>query len=231
MKKPFIITGRKGVLDALQNGVCFQEILITQSTLNSLRAVLAQQKLKVVLKEELDSRVSTNHQGIAGILTQLNIHNDLKLIQKLQPPTILLLDHIESPYNLGAIIRSANAFGVNYIIVPNRRAAFINEYVLKVSSGGFVNMHFFQVNSLIAAVNKLKKLDYWIYATHKDQSSQDLKTTSLRQKCVIIVGNEDKGVSKALLRASDTKIWIQTIGSVESLNVSVATAIILSSVR
>lgn len=160
MKKPFIITGRKGVLDALQNGVCFQEILITQSTLNSLRAVLAQQKLKVVLKEELDSRVSTNHQGIAGILTQLNIHNDLKLIQKLQPPTILLLDHIESPYNLGAIIRSANAFGVNYIIVPNRRAAFINEYVLKVSSGGFVNMHFFQVNSLIAAVNKLKKLDY-----------------------------------------------------------------------
>lgn len=175
MKKQFIISGRKSVTDALRCNVCFEEILLTQNAFNSLKTLLSKQKVKVVRKEELDAKVSTNHQGVVGVLKRLNIYSDLKLLQELKPPKILLLDHIESPHNLGAIIRSANAFGVNYIIFPDRRAAFINEHVLKVSSGGFISMHFFKVKSLLATINKLKSLGYWVYATSKDEGFQHLK--------------------------------------------------------
>ncbi|MDI4567880.1 MAG: 23S rRNA (guanosine(2251)-2'-O)-methyltransferase RlmB, partial [Mycoplasma sp.] len=172
-----------------------------------------------------------NHQGYVALISNFeyfDINYLYKKIEQNQVSKILILDHIQDPQNLGSILRTANAFSWEHIIIPNKRAATINSTVLKVASGGENNLKIYKVNSLFSVCQNLKKLNFWIYSSslNKTKTIPLYKVDKLSKKAIIL-GNEGKGVSNTLLNISDQEFYIPMSGSVESLNVSIATGIIL----
>ncbi len=221
-----LVCGKNSVLDAINNNLKISKIY-TLKFFNIENPKFDKSKIEIVSKEFLDELTRENHQGIVAIIENNFQYCNLEKIIKDKPQIILMLDHIEDPHNLGAILRTANAAGVKHIIIPDKRSADINETVLKVSSGGFINMNIAKVPSLQPVVEKLKSQNYWIYASAINEKAQDYSKVQYNAPLVLIVGNEAKGVSNTLLKASDQLIYINMFGTVQSLNVSVATGILL----
>lgn len=174
-----------------------------------------------------------NHQGVV-LETKPFEYSDLNSIitfsKKQKHPLILILDAIEDPHNFGAIIRSADAFGVDGIIIKNRNQAPINMTVSKVSTGAIDYVKIAQVSNLTTALNKLKENGYWIYAA--DGSGKDeYQKINYDGPVALVVGSEGNGISRLVLDNSDFIIKIPMSGHVNSLNVSVATGILLSRIR
>lgn len=140
---------------------------------------------------------------------------------------ILILDSIEDPFNFGAILRSADAFGVSAVIYKKNNQAQINEFVSKTSLGAVNNLKLFRVPNLVNTINLLKKYKFWIYASLLDKNASDVTKVKFDQKTCLIVGNENKGISDLVAKESDFKVMIPMYGKVQSLNVSVATGILL----
>lgn len=217
------ICGKNSVVDAIENKVPIKQIFLTNKN-----SIFIPQNIKIlyVTKEYLNKLVSQNHQGYVAEIESIPFY-DIEVIYKDKPNKVLVLDHLQDPHNFGAIIRSANAAGVFYIIFPKERAVDVNETVLKVSSGGFVNMKFIKVGSLSATITKLKKNNFWIYSTNLGSDSIPLDQVQFNYPMALILGTEKSGVSTTLLKLSDQNIYIPTNGTVQSLNVSVAAGIIL----
>ncbi|MEA4206298.1 23S rRNA (guanosine(2251)-2'-O)-methyltransferase RlmB [Mycoplasma sp. 1199] len=226
-----IVYGKNSVIDCVNNKLDISEIHLTdEGSLkyfkddNTLRGI----KIVITDKKTLDEETKENHQGFKAILKSVNYKglDDLWRLHKDNSP-ILVLDKIQDPHNFGAIIRTANAGGIKHIIFPKDNAAVINSTVLKVSSGGFVNMNFYRVNSLNAALTQLKKRGYWVYSTVLDEKALPYTTVEYDRPTILVVGNEGDGVSKSVLSVTDQTIYIPQRGNVQSLNVSVATGIIV----
>ena len=111
--------------------------------------------------------------------------------------------------------------------MPTKRSAEVNNVVLKISSGGFVGMKIVKVPSLQSTISKLKKANYWIYSSVLSKESKNYSMVNYNFPLVLVVGNESKGISKTLVKESDELIYIPIKGTVQSLNVSVATGIML----
>lgn len=217
------ICGRNSLADAIKNGFIFKEIYLLKPTNDQ---IFLKQKVKVVSRDFLDKLVSLNHQGFVGVLENFKFF-EIDTLVKDKPKIILILDHIQDQNNLGNIIRTANCFGIKHIILPKKRAAKLNETTMKVSSGGFVGLKFILVNSIVSAINKLKEMDFWIYATDLKEKSRKIQEIQFNYPCAIILGNEATGIKKSSLNASDQTFFIPLEGTVNSLNVTVATGIIL----
>lgn len=142
---------------------------------------------------------------------------------------VLVLDHIEDPHNLGAIVRSADAFGVDAVVIPARRASPLTDAAERSAAGATAWLPVIQVKNLRAAVDQLKDAGFWIYAA--DMSGSALGAKPLGKKVAILLGNEGKGVSRILKDAADECISIPMFGHVESLNVSVSAAILMYEYR
>lgn len=220
------IYGKNSVQEAIEQNIEIS-VVYTLSHLDFLK----NKNFKVVIctKNELDKKVNfANHQGIVAETPDYN-YADINYIIKQNPPVILVLDHVQDPQNLGAIIRTANAAGVKDIVIPKDRAAQITPAVLKVASGGIANMNIAKVASLFDFITKMKSENYWIYATALSESAKSFKDVVYNQPAIIVVGNEQKGVSATILKSADEIVSIPMKGSVESLNVATATGIILFS--
>jgi 23S rRNA (guanosine2251-2'-O)-methyltransferase len=142
---------------------------------------------------------------------------------------VFVLDHIEDPHNLGAIIRSADAFGVDAVVIPTRRASPLTDAAERSAAGATAWLPVIQAKNLRAAVDQLKDAGFWIYAA--DMTGRALSAKPLEKKAAILLGNEGKGVSKILRDAADECISIPMFGHVESLNVSVSAAIFMYEYR
>jgi 23S rRNA (guanosine2251-2'-O)-methyltransferase len=142
-----------------------------------------------------------------------------------RPSLILVLDHIEDPQNLGAILRSADAFGVDAVIMPQRRASPISNAAARASAGAIAWVPILRLSNLRSAVDTLKKAGYWVYAA--DMDGKPLTSAGIAPKSVIILGNEGSGVSQILRKVADDIVSIPMQGHVESLNVSVSAAILM----
>ncbi|WP_246529760.1 23S rRNA (guanosine(2251)-2'-O)-methyltransferase RlmB [Mycoplasma zalophi] len=215
-----IIVGRNSVIDALANGYDIEKIYIQ----NNINIKLNFKNIEYVSKEKLNSLTDQNHQGIIAIIKPFNYADFNELILK-KPEQVIILDHIQDPHNLGAIMRSANAFGLKWIIIPKDRAASVNATALKISSGGFNGLKIVKNSSLNTTINKLKEIGYWVYATSLDNKSININDVKFNTPTVLIIGNEQKGVSNTLLKLSDQNIYIPQAGTVQSLNASVAAGI------
>lgn len=217
-----LICGKNSVFDAIKNKIKIEKIY-------SIKPIEINENIdiEIVSKEFLDNLTKLNHQGIVAITSNPFNYTSIESIIRDKPKIILILDHIEDSYNFGAIIRTANAANINHIIIPDKRSVEVNDAVLKVSSGGFVGMKIAKVSSLQATIEKLKKNEYWIYSSGLQENAKDYKKASYNYPLAIVVGNEAKGISKTIEKASDELIYIPMKGSVQSLNVSVATGIIL----
>lgn len=146
-----------------------------------------------------------------------------------KPSIVLILDGITDVHNLGAILRSADQFSVDFVITPIRRSAQQSETVRRISSGASEHVPLVTVPNLVREIETLQKSGYWIYGA--DMEGESLHTTKFPQKSVIVVGSEGEGLSKLVSKRCDHIISIPTSGNIDSLNVSVATGILLYEMR
>ncbi|WP_406614362.1 23S rRNA (guanosine(2251)-2'-O)-methyltransferase RlmB [Mycoplasma corogypsi] len=223
--KKLLMCGKNSVIEAIDNGVKIKKLYLAKQEHLKLFSGLKCQ-IEVLPTHLLNALTNENHQGFIAEIEPLSIY-DIDYLIKVKPDNILVLDHIQDPHNLGAIIRTANAAGIKDIILPKEKCAELNSTVLKISSGGFVGMRFYKVSSLSATITKLKKHDYWAYATTLDKNALPHTKVSYNKPSILIMGNEGEGVSKSVLSVTDQTIYIEQFGTVQSLNVSVATGIML----
>lgn len=181
-------------------------------------------KTEYLDKIRMDKKVSGLHQGIILDVEDYQYASLDEIIND-DKSLIVMLDHIEDPHNFGAIIRSCEAAGVSGIIIPNDRSVLVNSTVIKTSVGTSEKMKIVKVTNLCNTINTLKDNGYWIYGTH--MSGDNYKEVDYADKTCIVVGNEGKGMSSLVKKQCDYVISIPMRGEVNSLNVSVATAIIV----
>ena len=172
-----------------------------------------------------------NHQGVilevrkAAKKTEQDLDDVLEQNQD-GNPLYLILDSVQDPHNLGACIRTADAAGVTAVIIPNDRAASINETVRKVASGAVENVTVISVVNLVRAIKKIKEAGVWVVGTAGDVE-QTIYDLDLKIPTAIVMGGEGKGMRDSVQKECDYTASIPIHGDVESLNVSVAAGVVL----
>ena len=172
-------------------------------------------------KEKLDRMVDGIHQGIVLKVKEYDYYD----ISELDSDVIVILDHLEDPHNFGAIIRTCEAAGIKDIIIPRDRSVSVNSTVMKTSVGCLDRVRIASVTNIVQSIEYLKKNGYWVIGT--DMDGTDYKTLDYNGKIVIVIGNEGNGMSRLVKESCDFIASIPMKGTVNSLNASVATAIIL----
>lgn len=185
---------------------------------------------KVLDNRLLDKMCKGLHQGIILEVEDIKTYKYEDIIPNIDKeyPLIVILDHLEDPHNLGAIIRSSEAFGVDAIILPNDRSVQITSTVVKTSVGTIEKMKIITVANLNNAIKKLKDDGYWIVGT--DMEGTDYTQIDYKTKIAIVIGNEGKGISRLVGENCDYLAKIPMKGTVNSLNASVACGIFLSEI-
>lgn len=179
--------------------------------------------IKYVEKCELDKMVDGNHQGIILEIPDYDYHDIDELIS--DDSLVVMLDHIEDPHNLGAIIRTCEAAGVTGVIIPKDRGVEVNGTVMKTSAGTLYRVPIVQVTNLVNTINYLKDKGFWITGT--DMEGSDYRTIDYKGKTCIIIGNEGVGMSRLVKENCDFIAVIPMKGEVNSLNASVAAGIVI----
>ncbi|OQX95703.1 23S rRNA (guanosine(2251)-2'-O)-methyltransferase RlmB [candidate division KSB1 bacterium 4572_119] len=176
-----------------------------------------------------------NHQGIVAVMTEQSygsFEDILKRAEEKKEPVLLaILDEIQDPHNLGAIIRSAEAFGFHGIVIPKDRSAGLTETVAKTSAGAVAHLPVVRVGNLARTIDDLKK-DYGLWVTGADQdASSSLYENDLNRPLGIVIGSEGKGMRRLVKEKCDFLIKIPMSGKVNSLNASVAAGIVFCEAR
>lgn len=181
-------------------------------------------KIKLARKSEIDNFVKDNHQGIIIDMEDYQ-YTPLNKILNREDDKILLLDHILDPHNFGAIIRTAVAAGFNAIIIPNDRQVLVNSTVVKTSVGAVFDIDIVLVTNLNNTIKTLKDNGFWIYGTV--MNGEDYREVDYNGKTCLIIGNEEKGISKLVKENCDFLVTIPISSKIDSLNASVAAGILI----
>lgn len=178
--------------------------------------------IKFVEKDLLNKIEKGNHQGI---VLEIEEYNYATLDEIEMEDVIIMLDHLEDPHNFGAIIRTIEAVGYKSIIIPKDRSVEVNSTVIKTSVGTTENVKIAKVNNLVNTIKELKEKGYWVIGT--DMEGENYKDIDYTGKIVIIIGNEGKGISRLVKENCDFIASIPMRGKVNSLNASVAAALLI----
>ena len=170
----------------------------------------------------MDKMVKGNHQGIIMLVDD---YEYVDITSFFNENIVIMLDHLEDPHNLGAIIRTCEAAGINSIIIPKDRSVSVNDTVYKISSGALTNVNIACVNNLVQTINKFKDNNFFVYGT--DMLGIPYKQVDYSDKVLLIIGNEGKGLSKLVKDNCDEIVSIPMKGKVNSLNASVAAGIVI----
>ena len=231
------IEGRNAVLELLESGKDINKIYITKGekkgSITKIIAIANEKKIVIVEKDkrQMDMMAGTdNYQGVIAIVPPYEYAEIEDILEqakeKNKDPFILILDGIEDTHNLGAIIRTAEAAGIDGIIIPKRRAASVNSTVSKVACGALEYMKIARVNNINDAINKLKENGIWVCGTAVD-SNKFYYEQDLTGPLAIVIGNEANGISSLVKKNCDFLIKIPMIGKTQSLNASVSTGIVI----
>lgn len=226
----------KNTIDSYIESKSVVEIFILKNfsdekILNKIR----QANIKVSIKDKAFFDKVANggkHQGIIAIIKEIKcyqLQDILSETRKKESSLIVILDGIEDPHNFGAIIRTCEAFSVDGIIISKHNSCPLNATVAKVSTGAITNVKIAKVANLTQCINELKKEGYWIYAAEA-YNSQSYNAIDYASKTVLVLGSEGFGISRLVKEQADYNIKIPMSGKVNSLNVSVATGILVSRV-
>lgn len=180
-------------------------------------------KIEYMNKRDMDYKYSSNNQGIVMEIEDYK-YSDIKEVY--DKNFIVILDHLEDPHNFGAIIRTCEAAGVDAIIIPKKRSVEINSTVMKVSAGALNNIKIVEVNNLVNAMEKLQDNGFWIYGTDMENSEvyTDVKYDA---KTALVIGAEGNGIGRLVREKCDFVVNIPMTGKINSLNASVAAAIVI----
>lgn len=181
-------------------------------------------RITKISKFDMDKKVSGLHQGIILDVPDYE-YASIDILDDMENPLVVMLDHLEDPHNFGAIIRTCEAAGVDAIIIPDDRSVEVNGTVVKTSAGTVDRVNIIKVKNLVNTIGKLKKNGFWIFGT--DMDGEDYSKLDYKGKTVIICGNEGDGMSRLVRENCDFIATIPMKGKVNSLNASVATAVIV----
>ena len=230
------VFGRHPVIEAINSGKTIDKVLLQQDAAGEMaREIrkLCKEKfipLQMVPKERLNRFVRGNHQGVMCWLSLIEYQSleDLlpTIYEKSEVPLILLLDGVTDVRNFGAIARSAEVFGAHAIVIPRKKSAQITPDAIKTSAGALLEIPVCREPSIIAAMEFLQQSGVQVYASDL-KSRREMKELDLTVPCALIIGAEDRGVSRSLLQVVDKTFLIPQAGKTDSLNVSVATGIMM----
>ena len=238
-----ILFGFHAVLSRLrQHGASVQEILIDRDRLDArMKDLLKMAEVAGVRTMEVDrarldgiAGMNGRHQGVIARVVDTPIPykdiHDIFESDLTEPPFFLILDGVEDPHNLGACLRVADAMGVHAVIAPKDRAVGLNATVRKVASGAAETVPFIAVTNLARTIRELKEAGVFVVGTTMDAPS-NLLNIKLDGPIAIVLGAEGDGIRRLTAETCDALVTIPMFGSVESLNVSVASGICLYEVR
>ena len=232
-----LITGRNAVTEALRSGRPIESILTARASDGSQRSLgqliaMAKERgipVKEVSPAKLDAMCGGSHQGVAALAAvheYAGIEDMFALAQERgEPPFLILCDGIEDPHNLGAILRSAEAAGAHGVIIPKRRAVGLTWAVGKSSAGALEYVPVARVANIAACVEELKKKGLWVYCA--DMDGTPWCGGDLTGAIALVIGGEDSGVSRLVKETCDGVLSLPMRGNINSLNASVAGAIVM----
>lgn len=231
-----LIYGRHPVLEALRRHIVrrvyYYENITNSKFYASLEDACEEKgvEMKAVDIKYLESRLGkSNHQGVLAEVLPFeysSLESIVRSIRGKKTASVLVLAHLEDPGNFGAILRSAAAFNIDGVIIPNVRSVSVNATVAKTSAGTLGLVPIAQVANLRNAVEILKKEDMWAVGTSPD-ADRELSEIDFPERSIIVMGSESKGIPQLLLKECDFVVKIDISSDVESLNVSASTAILL----
>ena len=223
-----LVCGKNVAKELLNNSKRIKKVFLQEGFSDKkIISMLENKKLNIKFcsKNEMNYFVKEPHQGIILDIEEYPYLEFGDLLNN-NPEFLVILDHIEDPHNLGAIIRTCEAAGVDGIILPKDRQVHVNSTVMKASAGALVNMNLTLVTNLSNAIKKLKDNGFWIVGTALD-NSVDYRSIDYSGKIVLIIGNEGKGMSQIVTKECDFIANIPMYGKINSLNASVASGIMI----
>ena len=229
------IEGRNAVLEAFRSGKTIDRLFVLDGCQDGpARTIVREAKkhdtiVNFVPKERLDSMSETgHHQGVmayAAAYEYAEVEDILKIAEeKGEPPFLFLLDGIEDPHNLGAIIRTANLAGAHGVIIPKRRAVGLTATVARTSAGALNYTPVAKVTNMAATIEDLKKRGIWFVCA--DMGGESMYRLNLTGPIGLVIGNEGEGVSRLVKEKCDMIASIPMKGDIDSLNASVATGVL-----
>jgi 23S rRNA (guanosine2251-2'-O)-methyltransferase len=235
-KKSSLIVGKKAVLEALKEGKALERIYLQNNIggkeITEISNLASQSKTPVnkVPVAKLESFNVAGHEGCVALISRV-LYQDLQevisfVVDKGETPLFLMLDGITDIRNIGGIARTALCTGVQAIIIPDKGVGMLNEDAMLTSAGALERLAVCRVNSLLKAVDDLHLNGIAVYASEMT-AEKAVYNIDFKAPVAIIMGSEEKGIYPALMKAADEKFKIPMANNFESLNVSVATGMIL----
>lgn len=231
--KQQIIYGLRPVIEAVESGTQFERVLLQKETggplASELRAKLRERDIpfQYVPVEKLNKMTTGNHQGVVATIAAVKYHSFMELMETLQEPSlVLLLDHLTDVRNMGAIARTAECTGVAALVVPDHGSAAINQDAVKTSSGALLRLPVCREQNLKTVINLAKQCGYQVVAA-TEKGAVHYREVDFRRPTLLIMGNEETGISSELLKMSDIRAKLPIVGEVASLNVSVAAGVFM----
>lgn len=234
--KPDVIAGRNPVSEAIRSGRPIDKILVARGEkTGAVVGILAKAREKQIPVKEAD-RVkldflsgSAPHQGIIALAAAKEYSTVEDILayaaEKGEPPFLVILDELEDPHNLGAIIRTAECAGAHGVIIPKRRSVGLSYTVGKASAGAVEYMRVARVTNIASLLDDLKKQGVWIYGA--DMNGTDYTRCDMSGACALVIGNEGKGMARLVREKCDVIVSLPMKGHINSLNASVAAGILM----
>ena len=234
-----VVSGRNAVRELLVGERDIDKLYVQsgerEGSIKLLVATAIERKIPVIEvdKNKLDAiSGTTRHQGIVAMAAEHNYSSVDEILDyaasRGEKPFVIILDGVEDPHNLGAIIRSAECLGAHGVIIPKRRAVGLTPVVAKAAAGATEYVRVAKVTNIATVIDELKEKGLWIYAA--DMGGEEYHKTDLTGSVAIVLGSEGFGISRLVKEKCDFTISIKLHGNINSMNVSCAAAVIFSEI-
>ncbi len=231
-----VVYGLRPVIEAIESGRQIDKVLMQNGLSGDLANVLktkirqAGVPFQYVPTEKLNRMAEGNHQGVVALIAAIGYYSFIDLIPNMieegKSPLVVLLDHITDVRNMGAIARTAECAGVDALIVPDHGSAAINQDAIKTSSGALLRLPICRESNMKTVVNLAKQCGMQVVAS-TEKGSVYYREVDFSFPTLLIMGNEEHGISHELLKMSDIMAYLPVVGDVSSLNVSVAAGVMM----
>ncbi|MGL6015584.1 MAG: 23S rRNA (guanosine(2251)-2'-O)-methyltransferase RlmB [Selenomonadaceae bacterium] len=232
-----VVIGRNAVTEALRSGRSINKILVAQGERQgSIKEVIALAKEKGIILQETEYRrldeiaMGLRHQGVVAYAAPVDYVDLDDMLEaaaaKGEPPFLILLDELEDPHNLGAILRTADAAGVHGVLIPKRRSCPLSATVAKTSAGAVEYVPVARIGNVAQTIKLLKEKNMWVVGADMD-GDKEYYEADLTGALVLVVGSEGRGISRLAKEHCDFLVRLPMNGHINSLNASVASSILM----
>lgn len=225
--------GLRPVIEAITSGAQVERVLLQNGLggplAGELKGLIRDRNIpfQYVPVEKLNKMTTGNHQGVVATMAAVKYHSFMDLVETLDDSAlVVVLDHVTDVRNMGAIARTAECTGVAALVVPDHGSAAMNEDAIKTSSGALLRLPVCREQNLKTVINLAKQYGYQVVAS-TEKGAVHYREVDFRKPTLLIMGNEETGISPELLKLSDVRAKLPIVGEVASLNVSVAAGVMM----